>query len=61
MSSQTISKIREDLIVDCIEGRAEWELLTWDEIDLIEDRIHNYIASSKRDTYKNVHHSSSLQ
>jgi len=51
--------IREDLIIDCIEGKGDWELLTWDELDLLQERIDNYISSAKKDMIASiVHHSS---
>lgn len=41
--------IREDLIVDCMEGRADWEELNWDELELLQERIDTYISSISTD------------
>lgn len=41
--------IREDLIIDCIEGRADWKLLSWDELDLLQERVDDYVSNIKKD------------
>jgi len=53
--------IREDLIADCINGTGDWDLLTWDEIELIQDRIHDYITSQKFDTYRMINSHTTFQ
>ena len=41
--------IREELIVECMEGRGDWNDLTWDELEFLQDKITSYISSISTD------------
>lgn len=48
--------IREDLIADCLDGAGDWNELNWDELDLLQERIHEVITRRKTDTLKTILH-----
>lgn len=48
--------IREQLIVDCLEGHGDWNDLNWDELELLQERIVDVISQRKVDNMKAILH-----